>query len=107
MLPVLNVPAASALALLWRNRGKSRVRQLAFLTSVGMLLGSCALTALFAAASRLNYPGGYALAKLHSMEEANGRSFTQHKDDSHYTLKRTQPGPSACVRLLLAMCFSL
>lgn len=70
VLPVFNVPAAAALASLWKNRDKSAARSLLLKSAVAALALNCVVTALFTAVSRQNYPGGHALARLHEIEGA-------------------------------------
>lgn len=67
VLPALNIPAACAVAWGWRNASKSRARLMILLGIVASLGASLALTGLFTAVSRQNYPGGHALLRLHEL----------------------------------------
>lgn len=68
VLPIFNVAAAAAVARLYNNRTKSRSWRLLWLCALAMLAASALATGVMTAASRHNYPGGHALAKLHSVE---------------------------------------
>ena len=90
MLPLLNIPAAAALAWLWRRRGKSKAMALQCVLSAALVLLSFILACFFLAVSRLNYPGGEALQKLHGLPQATGQiknqltvsSLLHHKSSS-------------------------
>ncbi|KAK9813092.1 hypothetical protein WJX72_008886 [[Myrmecia] bisecta] len=69
-LPLFNLTAAAALARLHTNRRKSTQQFLAWLAAAGVVAGTAAATIVMVAASRLNYPGGHALARLHVLDEA-------------------------------------
>lgn len=65
VLPLWNVLAAVTLARLHRNRTKSAFWALAYLGAAAGVALSAVLAGLITAASALNYPGGYALQRLH------------------------------------------
>ena len=71
-VPLLNVAAAAALESCWRFR---RDQSLSWSTIaarvfvIGLLALSLAGSAVMASASRLNYPGGVALGKLHELRD--------------------------------------
>eukprot|EP00887_Chlorella_sp_A99_P007688 scaffold20.g7688.t1 len=67
VLPLWNLCAACALHRLWVARGKSAARGAALAATAALLAAGLALTAATAAASRHNYPGGAALARLHAL----------------------------------------
>ena len=68
-IPLLNLAAAAVIESVWRSR--SRVG----LAAVVLLLGaSVAASAVMAAASMHNYPGGEAIEKLHAMRSLPGAS---------------------------------
>jgi alpha-1,6-mannosyltransferase len=66
-VPLLNVAAAGVIESAWR-RGNKFVLFLIFV----LLLASVAASGVMAAASRANYPGGEALATLHSLRGERG-----------------------------------
>ena len=72
MLPLLNIPAAAALAWLWQRRGKSKVRGLQLMVAASLVVLSFALACLFLAVSGLNYPGGEALDLLYELPQITG-----------------------------------
>lgn len=72
VLPLLNIPAAAALAWLWQRRSKSKVRALQFIAAAALVVLSFALACLFLAVSGLNYPGGEALDLLHELPQTTG-----------------------------------
>lgn len=67
VLPLWNICAAVAVQRITINRTKSLPRRLLFLCTAALLAAGAAATALTAAASAWNYPGGYALARLHAL----------------------------------------
>ena len=84
-LPLWTLAAACALQRLWAGRRKSAPRRAALAAALAALAAGGALTAATAAASRLNYPGGAALARLHELAAADaanalaaGRNLTVH-----------------------------
>lgn len=72
VLPLLNIPAAAALAWLWQRRGKSKVRAVQLLIAAAMVSLSFVLACLFLAVSGINYPGGEALSLLHELPQSTG-----------------------------------
>ena len=72
VLPVLNIPSAAALASLFQNSSKSRVRQILFLSAIGLTAVTVVMNILLVSSSRLNYPGGHALWRLHALELSQG-----------------------------------
>jgi alpha-1,6-mannosyltransferase len=68
VLPLFNMAAAAAVVRLHRNRRKGPVWAGLWLVAGALLAGSAAAAVLMAAVSRLNYPGGHALARLHALE---------------------------------------
>ncbi|XP_035218777.1 dol-P-Man:Man(7)GlcNAc(2)-PP-Dol alpha-1,6-mannosyltransferase-like isoform X5 [Stegodyphus dumicola] len=68
-IPLLNVAAARTCAHIWNNRMHSSMQGvLLHFTCLHIILNLCA-TALILNISYFNYPGGYAMAKLHLIEE--------------------------------------
>ncbi|EIE22326.1 Alg9-like mannosyltransferase [Coccomyxa subellipsoidea C-169] len=89
VLPLFNVAAAAAAWRLWINRRKSIVWRFGCWCAVALLAATLAATVLMTAVSLQNYPGGYALAKLHRLESSEalaaqqtGRNLTVHIDVS-------------------------
>lgn len=68
MLPLFNMAAAAAVVRLHRNRRKGPLWTGLWLLAVALLACSAVAAVLMTAVSRLNYPGGHALACLHAME---------------------------------------
>lgn len=71
VLPLWNVAAAVTLQRLWVGRGKSAVRAALLAAAAAALAAGLGLTALTAAASARNYPGGEALQALHRLAAAD------------------------------------
>ncbi|KFM72398.1 putative Dol-P-Man:Man(7)GlcNAc(2)-PP-Dol alpha-1,6-mannosyltransferase, partial [Stegodyphus mimosarum] len=68
-IPLLNVAAARTCAHIWNNRMHSSMQGvLLHFTCLHIVLNLCA-TALILNISYFNYPGGYAMAKLHLIEK--------------------------------------
>lgn len=68
VLPLFNMAAAAAVVRLHRNRQKGPFWAGLWLVAGALLACSAAAAVLMTAVSRLNYPGGHALAGLHAME---------------------------------------
>ena len=75
VLPLLNIPAAAALAWLWRQRARSTLWNLTSLAAAALLALNLTLTVLFLTVSRDNYPGGKALLALHDLRQNTGELF--------------------------------
>lgn len=71
VLPLWNAAAAVTLQRLWVNRRKSGLRAAALAAAAAALAAGLGLTALTAAASARNYPGGEALQALHRVGAAD------------------------------------
>lgn len=87
VLPLWNLAAALTLARLWAGRRKSAARALLAAAAAAAVAAGLGVTALTAAASAANYPGGAALAQLHSLGAADaaaaaaaGHRLTVHID---------------------------
>ena len=85
VLPLWNLAAAVTLARLWAARRRSAARALLAAAAAAAVAAGLGVTALTAAASAANYPGGAALARLHSLGAADaaaaaaaGRCVTVH-----------------------------
>lgn len=57
VLPLFNLGAACALSRLWQRRGKGLLGAAGAAGAVAALVASAVVAAVFAAASRHNYPG--------------------------------------------------
>ena len=77
VLPLFNVLAAAGYVRLAQNRRKSLAWAGAHAAAVAALAATLAATALMTAASRHNYPGGNALARLHALEAAQADAALQ------------------------------
>ena len=71
VLPLWNAAAAVTLQRLWVNRSKSALRAALLAAAAAALAAGLGLTALTAAASVHNYPGGEALQALHRLGAAD------------------------------------
>ncbi|GAB4819169.1 hypothetical protein N2152v2_006215 [Parachlorella kessleri] len=78
VLPLWNVCAAAAVQRVTVGRSKSPLRRLLFLATGAFLAGGACLTLLSVAASRWNYPGGHALARLHELAQQQPAWQQQH-----------------------------
>eukprot|EP01023_Acetabularia_acetabulum_P023713 TRINITY_DN2309_c0_g1_i3.p1 TRINITY_DN2309_c0_g1~~TRINITY_DN2309_c0_g1_i3.p1 ORF type:complete len:278 (+),score=37.32 TRINITY_DN2309_c0_g1_i3:210-1043(+) len=67
-IPILNLVSATGLNRLWINRRKNRTHFVRFLIGVFLLLITFSGTIVMTMVSIHNYPGGYALKKLHKIE---------------------------------------
>jgi hypothetical protein len=77
VLPLFNVAAAAGFVRLAQNRRKSRVWAAAHGAAVAAVAATAAAMSLMSAASRHNYPGGHALARLHALEAAAAQAALQ------------------------------
>lgn len=68
VLPLINLAAAPALARLYINRRKQWLGRAVFLAAASLLAASLLATGLMTWASSHNYPGGYALKRLHELD---------------------------------------
>ena len=82
VLPVFNIAAAAALDRIWNNKHKAAWVVPSIAVSV-LLVGTACATALIAAVSRHNYPGGHALHELHQWQQGS----TAPQDNSLGALK--------------------
>ncbi|RKP12794.1 GPI mannosyltransferase, partial [Piptocephalis cylindrospora] len=75
ILPLINACAAVGVDGLWRNGANDRTKIKSLF--LGLILSSCLLAAMgtwiMVGISSWNYPGGYALARLHSLVPADHR----------------------------------
>ena len=71
MLPLLNIAAAAGLMRAYQNRRKGPGWAGVWLAAVALLACSAAAAVLMTVVSRVNYPGGHALARLHAAEAAS------------------------------------
>uniref|UniRef100_T1IJL3 Mannosyltransferase n=1 Tax=Strigamia maritima TaxID=126957 RepID=T1IJL3_STRMM len=71
IFPLLNVAAAKGCHFLFENRAKSRVCQLLAAGTSGHIFMNLCMTSLLLYVSKINYPGGIALQRLHELEPAN------------------------------------
>jgi len=74
-IPLINVVAAVGLNRILNNKTKSFGNRMAYLLALLGLLGSMLATWFLLGISSMNYPGGFALQKLHSLE---GPASTAH-----------------------------
>ncbi|CAH0767202.1 unnamed protein product [Bemisia tabaci] len=68
VFPVFNIAAAVACARLWMLRFKGPFRGFLSLAAASHLIGNVLFTAFLLSISATNYPGGYAISKLHQLE---------------------------------------
>lgn len=68
VFPLFNTAAAILCSRIWQNRVKTICHRLFALMMSTHLLFNLALTSGFIYVSRLNYPGGYAIDRLHKLE---------------------------------------
>ena len=71
VLPLLNIAAAAGLMRAYQNRRKGPGWAGVWLAAVALLACSAAAAVLMTVVSRVNYPGGHALARLHATEAAS------------------------------------
>eukprot|EP01024_Parvocaulis_polyphysoides_P046029 TRINITY_DN4319_c0_g5_i1.p1 TRINITY_DN4319_c0_g5~~TRINITY_DN4319_c0_g5_i1.p1 ORF type:complete len:270 (+),score=28.21 TRINITY_DN4319_c0_g5_i1:86-895(+) len=76
-IPIFNLVSATGLNRLWINRRKSNADLLRLLIGISLLLISLCGTILITMISIHNYPGGYALKKLHEIERFDPFFYNQ------------------------------
>ncbi|KAK2707564.1 dol-P-Man:Man(7)GlcNAc(2)-PP-Dol alpha-1,6-mannosyltransferase-like isoform X2 [Artemia franciscana] len=70
VIPLLDLAAAMGCHRLWENRLKGNFQMILAVSAVGHLLANSILSLFLLSVSSTNYPGGFALAKLHSLEHS-------------------------------------
>lgn len=78
-LPILNMCAARGFTKVYNNRQKGLLPAFFMFGAVGLLFVTLAVSVVFTTASSLNYPGGYALRKLHDLHVHKESSITHDK----------------------------
>jgi len=79
-IPLLNTGAALAFNYLWNKRGKTLIWSVVSLALVAGLIANVLVSCGLVYVSSLNYPGGQALAKLHSIERFEEKYVKVHMD---------------------------
>ncbi|KAK9831764.1 hypothetical protein WJX74_008605 [Apatococcus lobatus] len=95
VLPLLNLAAASALARLYINRHKQWLGSAAFAAAAALLVANLLATALMTWASAHNYPGGFALRRLHQLD-----AVTRSHDAPHLVHIDSYPAMTGVSRFL-------
>ena len=94
VLPLFNVLAAAGLVRLAQSRSKSPTWAGAHAAAVAALAATLAATVLMTAASRRNYPGGHALARLHALGASQADAARQQ--GAQTSLAASIPSLPAC-----------